>query len=362
MKSGRQALFRQFKSDPTGGAVTKLCRSAARHGARAAVAALAVVALLGYLPAHGRSPAPGPGFEKLRIAVPLVPHAAMYHLAAAKGYFDAENLEVTTVPAVHGKEALDLVMQGKADLATASEFVFVLAALRKAPVAIVASIMSSTNDLAVVARKDRGILEPRDIAGKKVGVTEGTAGEYFLWAFLIRHKLPRESVKLVGLPPAATAASLASGTVDAISTWEPNVTAAQLGLGAGTVTFHEPLAYAETFNLVGRTEFIERHPSAVEKLLRALIRAEQFSQAHPKEAVALVADRLKIDPAALQSTWKKFEFRVELRQSLLNTMEEQASWAVARGDIGNDSIPNFFPALHLKSLLDVGPERVTVMH
>jgi NitT/TauT family transport system substrate-binding protein len=60
--------------------------------------------------------------------------------------------------------------------------------------------------------------------------------------------------------------------------------------------------------------------------------------------------------------WKDFNFRVDLQQSQLITMEEEARWALARGYVEKEPMPNFLPNLYLDALLTARPERVTVIH
>jgi NitT/TauT family transport system substrate-binding protein len=323
--------------------------------------AVAAALALGYLGTQYKSSAPAAPVEKLSIAMPIGPHAALLHIAAAKGYFAEEGLDVTVVPTIHGKAAIDLVVQGKADLGTAAEVVFALAVARGEALAIAANMFSSTKDMAVIARRDRGISAPRDLVGKKVGLSLGTAGEYFLWAFLIRHKLPPDSVTMVDMPPGEIPQALAKGTIDAASTWEPNVRNAQLALNDATATFYEPLAYTETFNVIGRSDFLKGNSKAIEKLVRAILKAEQFNRSRPEEALNVVAERLKIDVASMRSTWNNFNFEVDLRQSQLITLEDEARWAMARGYFEKGPIPNYLPHLYLDALLAVRPERVTVV-
>jgi ABC-type nitrate/sulfonate/bicarbonate transport system substrate-binding protein len=329
----------------------------------ASIAAVTAVILLAlsYVVTRGQSPTPDSSSEKLSIATPTVPHAALLYIAAAKGYFAEEGLEVTMMPAIHGKAAVELVMQGKADLGAASEVVLVLATAKERALAIAAGIFNSSRDLAVVARRERGIAVPRDLAGKRVGVTLGTAGDYFLWALLVRNKVLPSSVTLVDMPPAEIAQAITAGTIDAASTWQPNVLNAQLVLSDKSVTFHEPLAYTETFNIIGRRDFLKARSKAIEKLMRALLKAEQFNQARPEEGLTLVAKQLKVEVKAIQPSWKDFNFRVELRQPQLNTLEEEARWAMTHGYIETGPIPNFLPNLYLDALLAVQPARVTVM-
>ena len=116
-----------------------------------------------------------------------------------------------------------LLAQGKADLATAAEAPFVLAVMKGEGFSIVASVLNLSLGNAIVARRDHGIAVPRDLLGKKVGVTFGTTSEYFLWAFLIGQKLAPGSVTLLDMPPAQLPLDLAKGSIDAIATWQPIV-------------------------------------------------------------------------------------------------------------------------------------------
>jgi NitT/TauT family transport system substrate-binding protein len=217
--------------------------------------------------------------------------------------------------------------------------------------------------MAVVARHDRGIGAPSDLAGKRIGVTFGTNGEYFLWAFLIRHKLAPDSITLVDVPPGRMVQQLASGTIDAISTWEPVRSEAHAALGDNARTFTGADAYAASQVVVGQSELLKARSGAIERLIRALLKAEAFNRSAPQQAFALVADQLKLDARTLSASgWKDFQLKVDLRQSQLVTLEDEARWAMARGYADQGPVPNFLPHLHLDALLAVQPERVTVVH
>jgi len=323
--------------------------------------ALLVVLTLAVVEAQSRTASESP-IDKLTIAASLTPHAALLHLAAAKGFFAAEGLDVSITPVSHGKAALDLLAQGKTDLAAAAEVPFVISVLNGKAFAIAATIVSVSQEMAIVARRDRAIAAPRDLMGKTVGATFGTSGEYFLWAFLIRHKIPPERVTLVDVPPARMTQELARGSIDAASTWQPVRLGAESALAENAVSFAEPDAYTVTHVVVGHGDFLKTRPSAIRKLVRAVLRAEAFNRSAPQQSLALVAQRLKIDAEALQPGWKDLEFRVNLLQSQLITLEDEARWAMARGYAPKSAVANFLPHLYLDALLAVKPERVTVVH
>lgn len=300
--------------------------------------------------------------DKLAIAVSSTPHAALLHLAAAKGFFADEGLDVGIVPVSHGKAALDLLSQGKTDLAAAAEVPFVIAVLNGKPLAVAATVVSVSSEMAVVARRDRGVAAAKDLVGKRVGVTFGTSGDYFLWAFLIRHKVPPDLVNFVDVPPGQLVQELARGSIDAVSTWQPIRFNAEAALGENAAAFAEPDAYTVTHVIVSHAEFLKTRRPAVEKLARALLKAEAFSRSEPEKALALVAERLKVDVKAVRTGWEDLNLRVDLLQSQLITLEDEARWAMARGYAPRGAVPNFLPHLNLDALAAVRPDRVTVVH
>lgn len=337
------------------------------HRVRALVAAAIVLTIaaalaLGYA-GNKRPPATSvTPVEKLSIALPMTPHAALLCIAAAKGYFAEQGLDVTVKPVSHGKAAIDLMTQGGTDLASAAEVPFVIAVMKGEPIGIAATIVSVSSDMTVVARRDRSIARPSDLAGKRVGVTPGTSGEYFLWALLIRHKLAPNSITMVDVPPDKLVEALASGAIDAASTWEPIKSEARAALADNAQSLTSADAYILTHVVVGRSDFLKAHSSAVSKLVRALIQAEAFASKEPQQAMALVADRFKLDVKTLQTGWYDIDFKVDLRQSQLITLEDEARWAMARGYADKGPVPNFLPHLYLDALLGVQAERVTVVH
>ena len=238
---------------------------------RAALVGAAIVAALVLLPratspplAHAAAPVapitPASPAPPIRIALSSTPHAALLYIAVAQGFFSEEGLPITIVPATHGKAALDLLAQGKAEFATAAEVPFVISVLQGERLGVVATVASVSSEMAVVARRDRSIAKPVDIAGKRIGVTPGTSGEYYLWSFLIRHMISPDDVRLEAVVPGQMPKQLADGSVDAVSTWEPVKSAARDALGANAVTFSESDAYTVTHVVIGTSGFIATHP------------------------------------------------------------------------------------------------------
>ncbi|UXH76494.1 ABC transporter substrate-binding protein [Roseateles amylovorans] len=308
-----------------------------------------------------RSAAPPPVTEQLSIALPQAPHAGLIHLADAKGLFQAYGLSVTVLPQIHGKAALAEVLRGGADLAASADVPLVIEVLKDAPLSIVTTVATASNELAVLARRDRAINSPADLQQRRVGVTLGTSGEYFLWAFMVRHRLAPQSLVLVDLPPGRLVAALRDGSVDAIAAWQPVRHEAEQALSSVIASFTAPDAYAQKYAVVGRSDFLTSRGEALRRLMRALLEAEHFAETEPLEAKRLLASRLKLSPDALEPAWQALDLGVDQQQDQLITLEDVATWAMARGYVPAQPMPNFLAHLNLDALQAVRPGRVTVV-
>jgi len=329
---------------------------------RRALLGAGAATLLGALHAcTRRGAAPEEWKASLRIAVPLVPHAGLIHIASARGFFHDRGLEMTLLPQSYGKAALAELLQGHADLAVAADVPVVVEVLKGAPLSIVASVANASNELAVLGRVDRGIRAPGDLRGRRVGVTLGTSGEYFLWAFLVRHRIAPQSLQLVDLTPSRLIEALRHDQVDAIAAWQPVRHEAELAFGDLIVSLHAPDAYPQNYVLVGQRDYVQAHQRALRQVLRALLDAEAFVDADPQRAKETLAALLKLSPGTFDPAWRDVTLEVEQQQAQLVTLEDVATWAMARNYAPSQPIPNFLSHLALDTLLAVNPERVTVV-
>ena len=115
------------------------------------------------------TPKTPPPVEKVTVAVPSLPHSGLFFVAKEKGYFREEGLEVVVAPSMYGKLALDDLVAGRADFALCGETPIMFAVLRGENIFVVAEVMNSFKDEAIVARKDRGDVSPSDLKGRTIG-------------------------------------------------------------------------------------------------------------------------------------------------------------------------------------------------
>ena len=299
--------------------------------------------------------------EKITIAYSTATNAILVYIAFAKGYFAEEGLDAAPQPYPFGKLALNAVIEGKADLATAADTPMVFAVMNGNKITTIAVIQTSNRDEAIVARQDRGIALPADLRGKKIGVPLGTSADFFTDVFLLAHGIDREKVKIIDMKPDEMAAALEEGRVDAVSTFNPTINLLKKELGSKGIVFFGESIYTETFCIAATQDYVKKHPEAIKKFLRALIRAETFIQRNPEEARRIVAGFIKVDKSLLDEIWPIFKTRVTLGQALLVDLEDQTRWALKNKLTVRKDMPNYLDFIYVDGLLAVKPEAVRIL-
>lgn len=283
-------------------------------------------------------------------------------VAQRLGHFEDEGLRVTLRPYTTGKAALDAMLKGDADLATSAELPIVFAAIREQPVTVIATILVAEKDYGIVARRDRGIATPAELKGRRIGVTVNTSGHFVLDAFLNRQKLTTGDVEVRDFKPEELAGAMARGDIDAASTWEPYLNGLREQLGDNGAAFSVADVYDSLYNLSGSRDYVVKHPVAIRKVLRALIRGGRYCKESPQAASEIVAANIEADAATLRALWPSYRFGVRLDQSLLLALEDQTRWAMKNGLAEGARMPNYLNHMYMDGLEAVAPAVVTMMH
>ena len=278
-----------------------------------------------------------------------------------KGYFSRQQLALTVQCFTLGKQALQAVLDDKADLALVADVPFMFARANNEPIAIVATVFASRHTMALLGRRDRGILAPRDIAGKTLGTAIGTNAEYFLDKLLAMHAIPDAAVKIVALDPAGFGEALRSGRVDALTVWNPLLNRMQVEHGANGTVLMEPDVFVYRFLLVGKKQFLDAHPERVQRVLAALADAVATIQEQPADAQALIARAVGLQAQQLEASFHASDYALSLDQSLLLSLDDQTRWAMKRGLIPAGAVPNYLDAIDVRPLSLVQPAAVKLI-
>ena len=145
-------------------------------------------------------------------------------VAENKGYFQEEGLNVKIKEFDSGKASFAAMLNNKdIDICTVAQTPIMFHSFNRNDFVIIATMVYSDNDVKVLVRQDKRIINPLDLTGKKVGITKGSTGQFFLYLFLTYNGVISSKVETIDLKPSELAQALVDGRVDAICTWEPHL-------------------------------------------------------------------------------------------------------------------------------------------
>lgn len=296
---------------------------------------------------------------KAQLAQNLGPISGLTIIANAKGIFVKQGLEISVSNFTSGKQCLDTVLGGGADIATTAEAPVTAAAMAQQPIAFVAGMEYS--DLKTMTAAPAGIKTKADLRGKRIAFTAGTGSEVYTSVLLKAAGLTSKDVTLVNLRPQEMLPAMAAGSIDAFDTWEPHVANAKKALGEGAIPLETKGLYSETFNIVVTQSYLAANPAIVSKFLASLIEAEGWLKANPGEAIDVIAAATGMKRDELASIWPDYVYHVRLDDKLLATLKTHAAWRLETGNHPpGASMPDFSKVLVTAPLKALDPARVTL--
>jgi ABC-type nitrate/sulfonate/bicarbonate transport system substrate-binding protein len=294
---------------------------------------------------------------KLVYALPAAVPAVLPFVAVDGGFFRAEGLDVEPRMFSSGREALQALLSGSAQIQSVSETPVVHALIQGNAIAVIATV-ARHQEAKLIVRPDRGISRPEDLAGKRVATLPGTNSDYFMYKFLAAHGLTPAQVRVANMPPPEMVSAFAKGDIDGYFAWEPHI---RFGLDAvpGARVFLPGTLYRGWMTVNMDPAFARANPETTRKVLRALIKAEAYVKTHKEESIKLVARRLGMDEKVLRALWDQSLYRVELDGRLTTDMEEIGRWSLGLSK-SDKPLPNFRQSIYDEPLRRERPTSVSL--
>jgi len=234
--------------------------------------------------------------------------AALFLLPKAKGYFEAEKLDVTIDSGNGSGNAVNRVASGAydmgfADLAALMEFWGNNATMPNKPVAVM--MVYNNTPAAVFALKKSGIKTPADLVGKKLGAPVFDAGRKAFPIFAAANSLDQAKINWVSMDPPLRETMLARGDVDAITGF---YFTSLLNLNARGVKDEDivilpyPQYGVKHYGnvIIASEKLIKEKPEVVKAFLRAFTKGVKEVLADPDASVKTVKARDPIIDEALE--------------------------------------------------------------
>ena len=211
-------------------------------------------------------------------------------VAQEKGYYTAEELDMTLEPGGPAVSVEPLVVSGKALVGLSQPDVIARARQNGAKLKVVAATFQR-NPAAVMSLASAPIKTPQELVGKKLGIQQSGVPIYD--AFFTSIGIDPKSITYV--PVQFDPAPLVNGEVDAFVSFQTNQPIQLKTQGIETVTFL-PADYgfnlfSDAFEVSEDTLADEEKRATVVKILRATIKGWQDAIADPAGAAKLVVDK-----------------------------------------------------------------------
>ncbi|WP_211193470.1 ABC transporter substrate-binding protein [Paraburkholderia sp. UYCP14C] len=173
-----------------------------------------------------------------------------------------------------------------------------------ARVRAVAATRSIPRDLAIIVPDGSPIKTAADLKGMRIATTRGSIGHYLAIATLERAGIKLSDVSLRFMQPADAKAALASGNVDAWSTWDPYVALAEQKDHDRSIANGIDLSSGLSFQAATETSINAKH-AEIADFLKRVAAGQRWALAHPDEVAAMQSKVTGLPPDVLKTVYQR---------------------------------------------------------
>lgn len=236
--------------------------------------------------------------ERVTFSLDWVPYGkhAWFYPAVDQGYYKKAGLEVDIVRGYGSGDTLKRIDAKKSEFGFADYGSLVIARARGAKVKGTA-VLQDKAPYGIHALTSAGVKTPKDLEGKRVGLTPGSS-QTVLWpAFAKMAGIDLSKVTIVEISPSAISGALLAGQIDVNA---GNYTSQRVillpeakkkGEGLVTLTWADYGMDIYSNGLVVHDDAIRSQPDLVRRFMEATLRGVAWAVEHPEEAIELLRAR-----------------------------------------------------------------------
>ncbi len=209
-----------------------------------------------------------------------------FAMAEAKGLYKAKDLAVVMNEGRGSAVAAQMVATGQAQVGYADTVATLNVAAQGAPIKIVSTVWKS-GQFGVQFLENSGIKEPRDLIGKKLAVSAGSAMLPLIPVFLRANDIKEDQVELVTAATNTFLGLLTSGQVDAVSDTPEKVIVPLKAdnIAAGNMYFYNHGVPIASLALVVAEDKLAENPDLYRRFVEATAEGWKAAMADPEAAV-----------------------------------------------------------------------------
>ena len=250
----------------------------------------ALVALTSAFIAGGTAQAQ-PALAEIKVSYqPALYWALPFHIATEKGWWAEVGLKpvFSTFPA--GVPQIAASASKSWDVGGTGSVPAVLGAVRYNLLTIgLSNDESAGNALLATGAKAGGFLKnPQSIKGQTILLTANSTGDYAVQSCLAKYGLKKADVTMRNMGQAEIISALASNNTELAGLWAPNIYTVEEKSGAKLLCSGKDSAAIVPGALIVRADYAKEQPQNVARFLAVFLRAQKWSHANRKEAVAMM--------------------------------------------------------------------------
>jgi NitT/TauT family transport system substrate-binding protein len=246
-------------------------------------------------------------------------------IASKKGFFRDEGLDPEII-LITANVSISALASGSIDYTMVFSAV-VRAAIRGVPVRVVATFIDSPTYV-ILARS--GIQSFKDLRGRSLAIGSFGSSADVVAQLITKHfgLDPKTDIKLIALgSDGARLAAMSQGVVDGAVVAPPNDLEGKR-LGFNAIVRANEIVRFPYMGLGTHSRKLTQKPDEVKRVIKALIRANQFMIKNRDEAIQILAEWAKTDrssaAASFDATWKGFSPNGFIPEDGLRVVVEQA--------------------------------------
>jgi ABC-type nitrate/sulfonate/bicarbonate transport system substrate-binding protein len=259
---------------------------------------------------------------------PILSSKLPLEITKQKNFFQEAGVSVKITEFATSNLLNDALVRGDIDITPQVSLLPLLSSESIAPGKVkIFSVMDLTDEHpydSIITKEESLIHGIADLAGKKIGVFQGTTATNTLKAFFKDKGIDDSSMQFVQLAPAEHLAALASGSIDALYTYEPAVTIA-LDKGGYKKIYGSVFAAQLNHSPLGagliNAQFAKEHPIEAQRVVTAFNKTYDFLRTHERESRDINATLFQLSPSVRNAVPLVYFFHSDtIDRSLVNRL------------------------------------------
>lgn len=261
-------------------------------------------------------------------------------VALKKGFYKEQGLDVRVAGVFKaGPEEMSAFAAGELDMGYVGQAPATTAVANGAArVRVLAQV--NTEGSALIVAGDSSIRKAEDLAGKTIAVPgHSTVQDFLVRRLLMETGLPAGRVKTVVIKPPEMISALRTGQVDAFIAWEPYPAKAR-SMGVGRMLVSSARIWPEhpCCVLAADEEFLRSRPEEARDMVAAHVRATDFINQNPGEALEIGVEFTGMDRATVRMAMDNVNYTYRIS---VEGAEEYASLLAEQGYIKIKDVEGF---------------------